>query len=154
MAASRHAILTSCRAKAEIVADDEKELGNRALLNLGHTFGHALEAKSGYGDSLLHGEAVAIGMGMAFDLSVRLGVCPESDRDRILKHFKEIGMPTTIPRGLRGPADELINLMGQDKKVLSGEITFILARGIGQAFITRDVNRDDLGAVLDGYLDA
>ncbi len=158
--ACRHAILESCRAKAEIVAADEKEHAERALLNLGHTFAHALEAKCGYGDSLLHGEAVAIGLGMAFDLSVRMGLCPESDRDRALKHFNDVGLPTAIPEGLQGPAGEkwsvdgLIDLMGQDKKVQSGEITFILLRGIGQAFITRDVNRDDLGAVLDGYLDA
>ncbi|MEE8351351.1 MAG: 3-dehydroquinate synthase [Rhodospirillales bacterium] len=152
--ATRYAILESCRAKAAIVAEDEKEHGQRALLNLGHTFGHALEAQVGYGDNLLHGEAVAIGTMMAFDLSVRMRLCPEADRDRVLEHFKDIGLPVGLERlaDKDWSSDGLISLMGQDKKVQSGEMTFILMRTISQAFITRDVPEDDLAAVLDGYL--
>jgi len=148
------AILRSCRAKAALVTEDEKEHGRRALLNLGHTFGHALETQVGYGDDLLHGEAVAIGTCMAFDLSVHLGLCPEADRDRVLEHFKDVGLPVGL-QGLTNKswsADELISLMGQDKKVQSGEMTLILMRAIGQTFITRDVDMNDLAAILDGYL--
>ena len=152
--ALRHAVMTSCKAKAAIVAADETEQGSRALLNLGHTFGHALEAKTGYGETLNHGEAVAIGLSLAFDLSVRMGLCPPEDRDLVRRHLEAAGLPV----GLRGladdgwSADDLIGLMGQDKKVRGGKLTFVLARGIGDAFITADVNLKDVAAVLDDHL--
>lgn len=150
-----HAIATSCRAKAKIVSADEKESGVRALLNLGHTFGHALEAELGYGDGLLHGEAVAIGMALAFDLSVRLGLCPAADASRVKAHMSNIGLPVSPPKmGVRGKItpDALIAHMALDKKVQDGAITFILARGIGDAFVTTDVPvallKDTLAAAL------
>jgi len=152
--AVRHAVLTSCKAKAAIVAADETEQGSRALLNLGHTFGHALEAKTGYGGGLNHGEAIAIGLSLAFDLSVRMGLCPPEDRDRVRAHLGAVGLPVGL-KGLAGgdwSADELIGLMGQDKKVRAGRLTFVLARGIGEAFVTSDVNRDDVAAVLNDHL--
>ena len=139
--ARRHAVLTACTAKAAIVADDERELGRRALLNLGHTFGHALEGEVGYGGGLLHGEAVAIGMVLAFDLSVRLGLCPAEDAARVRRHLAAVGLPTgleTLPEGARDP-DTLLRHMAHDKKVQDGRITFILQRGIGQAFLAREV---------------
>ncbi|MCH7936735.1 MAG: 3-dehydroquinate synthase [Proteobacteria bacterium] len=150
-----HAVLTSCRAKASIVKADETEKGSRALLNLGHTFGHALEAQTGYSDALHHGEAVAIGLGLAFDLSVRMGLCPGQDRDRLKSHLAAVGLPV----GLGGLADGgwsaagLIDLMGRDKKVRSGAMTFVLLRGIGQAFITQDVDLGLLAEVLKEALD-
>ena len=150
-----YAVLTSCRAKASIVEADETEKGSRALLNLGHTFGHALEAQTGYSDALHHGEAVAIGLGLAFDLSVRMGLCPGQDRDRLRSHLAAVGLPV----GLGGLADGgwsaagLIDLMGQDKKVRSGAMTFVLLRGIGQAFITQDVHLGLLSEVLEQALD-
>ena len=153
----RHAILESCRAKATIVAEDEKEQGRRALLNLGHTFGHALEAEAGYGDALLHGEGVAIGMVMAFDLSMRMGLCPAEDAARVRRHFAAVGLPAGIAANLRGDgwtADRLLDHMGKDKKISGGRMTFILVRGIGKAFITRDVALDDVRAVLDAALAA
>ena len=139
--ARRHAVLTSCRAKAEVVAADEREAGRRALLNLGHTFGHALEAGCGYGGALLHGEAVAIGMVMAFDLSVRLGLCPAGDAVRVRRHLAAVGLPTGLER-LDNAAldpDTLLGHMAQDKKAQDGKITFVLLRGIGQAFLASDV---------------
>jgi 3-dehydroquinate synthase len=152
--ACRHAVLTSCRAKAAIVAEDEREEGPRALLNLGHTFAHALEAQTGYGDDLVHGEAVAIGLGLAFDLSVRMGLCPAEDRDRVVAHLKAMGLPV----GLQGLADEtwsaagLMELMAKDKKVRAGSSVFILVRDIGKAFVSRDVDPADLSAVLEDHL--
>jgi len=138
----RQAIVTSCEAKARIVAADEKETGERALLNLGHTFGHALEAEMGYGGELLHGEAVAMGMIMAFDLSARLGLAPPADVARIRAHFKHIGLavdpPRQGPHGAVTPA-RLMSHMTQDKKMKDGALTFVLARGIGHAFLTSDV---------------
>ena len=138
-----HAIATSCRAKARIVAADEREAGQRALLNLGHTFGHALEAACGYADILLHGEAVAIGMVLAFRLSARLGLCAGDDADRIERHLAAVGLPTS-PKAIdrRFDAADLIDRMHQDKKVTDGRITFVLARGIGQAFLTDAVTLD------------
>jgi 3-dehydroquinate synthase len=138
----RTAIVTSCEAKARIVAADEKESGERALLNLGHTFGHAFEAEIGYGGELLHGEAVAIGMILAFALSARLGLAPSADAERIRSHFAEVGLPTEPPkRGPRGPVTPaaLMAHMTQDKKMKDGKLTFVLARGIGKAFLTHDV---------------
>ena len=148
VAARTHAIVKSCEAKAAIVAKDERESNVRALLNLGHTFGHALEAATGFSGRLVHGEGVAIGMALAFDLSVKLGLCPGQDAVRVRRHLERAGLPNKLA-DIKGPlpdADGLIALMGQDKKVLDGKLTFILVRGIGDAFITRDV---DLQALRD-----
>ena len=141
-AARREAVTVSCRAKADIVGVDERESGDRALLNLGHTFGHALEAATGFGPRLLHGEAVSIGMVLAFDLSVRLGLCPAADAARARAHLTAVGLPvspTDIP-GVEWDVDELIGHMAKDKKVQDGRITFILVRRIGDAFTRRDVD--------------
>jgi 3-dehydroquinate synthase len=136
-----HAVVTSCAAKAAIVAADEREAGRRALLNLGHTFGHALEAVAGYGDDLLHGEAVAVGMVLALELSTRLGVCPREDRDRLRGHLRAAGLPTVVSDLPRRDwsAAALLDRMKHDKKVRSNTLTFVLARGIGEAFVSRDV---------------
>lgn len=148
--ARTEAVRRSCRAKAEIVAQDEREGGIRALLNLGHTFGHALEAEAGYGGSLLHGEAVAIGMVQAFNLSAKLEYCSPADAARASAHLTAVGLATT-PRqaGMNhAEADKLLHHMYQDKKVQDGKLTFILARGIGDAFITRDIEAADVLALL------
>ena len=136
-----HAVAHSCRMKADIVARDERETGDRALLNLGHTFGHALEAATGFSNRLVHGEGVAVGMALAFRLSVNLGLAPGQDADRFIRHLKAIGLPAAIADipGPRASADELIGHMAHDKKVSDGKLTFILLRGLGQAFVTRDV---------------
>ncbi|MEQ8666083.1 MAG: 3-dehydroquinate synthase [Rhodospirillales bacterium] len=137
----RHAILESCRAKARIVGEDEKETGKRALLNLGHTFGHALEAEAGYDGRLLHGEAVGIGMVMAFRLSALLGHCDQGDADRVATHLRSVGVPADLS-GLdtaNWTAARLLDHMRIDKKVQDGRLTFILARAIGEAFISSDV---------------
>jgi 3-dehydroquinate synthase len=149
-AAMRHAVVESCRAKAAVVAADERETGERALLNFGHTFGHALEAETGFGAALLHGEAVAIGMALAFDLSVRLGFCPLADATRARHHLALAKLPTDIPRpnGRRFSADALITHMRKDKKVSGGRITLILARGVGEAFITSEVPESEIQAFL------
>ena len=141
VAALTQAIETSVKAKAAIVARDEHETGDRALLNLGHTFGHALEAWTGYSDRLLHGEGVAIGMCQAFRFSEERGLCPKGTAKRVEQHLRDVGLPTRvgdIPGG-KADADELLRLMGQDKKVRQGRLTFILARAVGEAFITREV---------------
>lgn len=150
VAARTHAIVKSCEAKAHIVAMDERESNVRALLNLGHTFGHALEAATGFSDRLVHGEGVAVGMALAFDLSVRLGLCPGQDALRLRRHLERAGLPNKLADvpGTLPDADGLIALMGQDKKVVDGKLTFILARGIGEAFITRDVDAAELRALL------
>jgi 3-dehydroquinate synthase len=127
--------------KAEIVARDETEQGDRALLNLGHTFGHALEAATGYSDRLLHGEAVAIGCALAFELSARLGLCPQEAPSRVAAHFAAMGMKKSLA-DVTGPlpdANGLLALMAQDKKVRDGRVAFVLARDIGEAFVARDV---------------
>lgn len=152
--ARRHAVETSCRAKAAIVEEDELEHGNRALLNLGHTFGHALEAATGYSQTLIHGEGVAIGMVMAFELSVRLGHCPQEDLERVEAHLKSVGLPTRA-KDINAPlpnATDFRALMAQDKKASAGVISFILTRGIGKAFITSDVPEDKLMAFLKEQL--
>jgi 3-dehydroquinate synthase len=143
-------IATSVRGKAEIVARDEKETGDRMLLNLGHTFGHALEAWAGYSDRLLHGEAVAIGICLAFGLSQELGLISGDDVARVEAHFAGAGLPTSIADipGARPQPAELLEIMGQDKKVRDGSPTLILVRGIGKAFITRDV----ASATVQGFL--
>ena len=139
-----HAIEVSCRAKARIVAADETEAGVRALLNLGHTFGHALEAAAGFGDRLLHGEAVAIGMAMAFRYCERIGVCRQGAAERVAAHLASVGLPTGLG-GLGGLAlelpgpDRLLELMRQDKKTRDGRLTLILVRDIGEAFVAQDV---------------
>jgi 3-dehydroquinate synthase len=140
--ARRHAVATSCRAKAATVAADEREEGARALLNFGHTFGHALEAETGFGPELLHGEAVALGMALAFELSARLGICAPEDAARVRRHFTAIGLPTSLPKsaGRRWNAEALLDHMARDKKVRDGKISFILARGIGRAFVAGDVD--------------
>jgi 3-dehydroquinate synthase len=148
-AARRHAVLTSCQAKAAVVAADEREADQRALLNLGHTFGHALEAECGYTGELLHGEAVAIGMVMAFELSSMLGLSPSEDAARVARHLASVGLPTSpaaIGRGF--DASRLVHHMRQDKKVKDGRLTFVLARGIGRAFLSRDVELGQVEALL------
>jgi 3-dehydroquinate synthase len=146
-----HAVETSCRMKADIVARDEREQEVRALLNLGHTFGHALEAAAEFDGRLLHGEAVAIGTALAFRLSVRRGHCPPEVADRVEAHFRAMNLPVDIrdiqPRLTVG-ADELLALMEHDKKAEQGRLVFILVNGIGQAFVARDVLLEDVRAVL------
>jgi 3-dehydroquinate synthetase len=146
------AVRRSVAAKAAIVARDETETGERMLLNLGHTFGHALEAWAGYSDRLLHGEAVAIGMAQAFRMSERMRLAPAGTADEVVRHLGGVGLPTKISdiRGSERPTtDQLVQLMAQDKKVQAGRMTFILARGIGEAFISRDVDAGPLRAFLD-----
>jgi 3-dehydroquinate synthase len=158
--AREHAIATSCRAKAAIVTRDERETGDRALLNLGHTFGHALEAATGFSDRLFHGEGVAIGMVLAAQFSASLGMIPASDAARIERHLAEAGLPTHLhdiagfaQEGL-ADADTLMALMAQDKKVRRGKLTFILLEAIGRAVIAKDVEpspvRDFLAKKLAG----
>ena len=150
IAALTQAIETSVKAKAAIVVRDEHETGDRALLNLGHTFGHALEAWTGYGDRLLHGEGVAIGMCLAFRLSEQLGYCGQGTAERVSGHIKAVGLPTRIGDIAGGKADasELLALMGQDKKVKAGRLGFIMVRGIGQAFVTREIEPETVRAFL------
>ena len=144
------AVRRSCAMKAGIVARDEREQGERALLNLGHTFGHALEAATGYGDRLLHGEGVAIGAALAFELSSRLGLCPQEDPSRLRQHLREMRMKADLSdiEGELPNADGLIALMMQDKKVRDGRIRFVLARGIGAAFVADDVPMEAVRALL------
>jgi 3-dehydroquinate synthase len=144
-AAREHAIATSCRAKAAIVSRDERETGERALLNLGHTFGHALEAATGFSERLFHGEGVAVGMVLAAELSAQLGMIDESDAARIRRHLAEVGLPTHLQdiagfaqEGL-ADADALMALMAQDKKVRRGRLTFILLKAVGRAVVAPDV---------------
>src|SRR6202035_4899129 len=157
-AAREHAIATSCRAKAAIVARDERETGERALLNLGHTFGHALEAATGFSDRLFHGEGVAVGMALAAEFSAQLGMIGEADAARVTHHLAEVGLPTHLQdiagfaqEGLTD-ADALMALMAQDKKVKRGKLTFILLQAVGRAVIAPDVEpslvRDFLKARL------
>src|SRR5207344_526689 len=144
-AAREHAIATSCRAKAAIVARDERETGERALLNLGHTFGHALEAATGFSDRLFHGEGVSVGMVLAAEFSAQLGMISEADAARVERHLASVGLPTRLQdiggfaqEGL-ADADALMTLIAQDKKVKRGRLTFILLEAIGRAVITADV---------------
>jgi 3-dehydroquinate synthase len=150
-AALMRAVATSCRAKAAIVAEDEREeSGRRALLNLGHTFGHALEAYAGYSDRLLHGEAIAIGMRLAFTLSVESGLCPDADAERVERHLGDVGLPTKISDvpGEAPSAERLLQLMNQDKKVKGGKLALVLVRGIGEAFVERDIPMERLRTYL------
>jgi 3-dehydroquinate synthase len=155
MAMRSTAIERSCLAKARIVAADERETADlRALLNLGHTFGHALEAETGFGPDLLHGEAVGAGMAMAFDLSARLGLCPAADAERVRRHLAAVGLPVRL-RAIGGDnrrhweAPRLIDHMRGDKKAEAGRLTFILARGIGKAFVARKVDETILCGLLE-----
>lgn len=153
MALRQQAVAHAVAMKAGIVARDETEQGERALLNLGHTFGHALEAATGYSDRLLHGEGVAIGCALAFDLSARLGLCPQEDPSRVAAHLAAMGMPaclSDVPGDLPDTED-LITLMGQDKKVVDGKLRFILARGIGAAYVTDEVAPQALRQTLEAF---
>ncbi|MFC7498480.1 3-dehydroquinate synthase [Enterovirga sp. GCM10030262] len=147
--ALHHAIATSVAGKARIVAEDERETaGKRALLNLGHTFGHALEAETGFSDRLLHGEAVAAGIVLAFDFSAHKGLCPAGDAERVRAHLAAVGLPTDI-RDLGTGGRRLVGQMMHDKKKEGGRLPFILARGIGRAFLDRKVDLDEVEAFLD-----
>jgi len=155
--AREHAIAVSCRAKAAIVARDERETGDRMLLNLGHTFGHAFEAAAGFSDRLLHGEAVGLGMSLAFEFSARRGLIPKPAADRAIAHLAATGLPTHVRAvpGLNWPGiDSMMDLIAQDKKVKRGRLTFILVRGIGRAFVTRDVDAAEVRAFLAEKLGA
>ena len=149
-AARLYAVTRSVQMKAEIVERDETEEGDRALLNLGHTFCHAFEKATGYSDRLLHGEGVAIGCAMAFELSQRLGLCPQESPSRLRQHLRDMGMKVDLAdiEGELPEAEALLALMGQDKKVIDGQLRFILARGIGAAFVTSDVPRETVLALL------
>jgi len=154
MDARVQAVTRSVQMKADIVQRDETEQGDRALLNLGHTFCHALEAATGYSDRLLHGEGVAIGCGMAFELSARMGLCSQENPSRVCEHIRSMGMKVDL-RDIDGDlpdAEALLALMGQDKKVVAGKLRFILARDIGDAFITSEVPRDKVLGVLKDAL--
>jgi 3-dehydroquinate synthase len=148
------AVRWSCQMKADIVERDETEQGDRALLNLGHTFGHALEAATGYSDRLLHGEGVAVGCALAFEVSSRLGLCSQEDPSRVRAHLKEMGMKTDVSdiTGDLPDADGLMALMGQDKKVTQGTLNYIMARGVGQAYVTSDVDPKVVKSVLKDAL--
>jgi 3-dehydroquinate synthase len=144
------AIAKSCQTKADIVAQDEKEHGARALLNLGHTFAHAYENLTGYSENLLHGEAVGLGIAQAVQLSVLLGICPEADAQALVNHLAKAGLPVSQADIKGGPfkATDLVNAMVQDKKVSQGVMTFILMKAIGEAFITNEVSASQLTAFL------
>jgi len=150
-----HAIAVSCRAKAAIVARDERETGDRQLLNLGHTFGHALEAACGYSDRLLHGEAIAIGMALAFEFSAgRQGLCSRAEASRVIRHLAATGLPTRI-QDIPPPLPsigELMELIAQDKKIKRGMLTFILVRGVGGAFIETGVDAAEVRTFLSEKL--
>ena len=148
--ARRMAVRAAVAAKARIVAADEREAGLRALLNLGHTFGHALEAETGFGPDLLHGEAVAIGMRQAFDFSAKLGLCAPGEAARVAAHLDAAGLPTRLDTQRGFAASALIDHMGHDKKVRDGKLTFILARGIGKAFAASDID----ATALRGFMTA
>ena len=157
-AAREHAIATSCRAKAAIVSRDERETGERALLNLGHTFGHALEAATGFSDRLFHGEGVSVGMVLAAEFSAQLGMIPEADAVRVKHHLAAVGLPTRLQdiagfsqEGLPD-ADALLALMAQDKKVKRGKLTFILLEAVGRAVIAGDVEPSLVRAFLQQKL--
>jgi 3-dehydroquinate synthase len=140
--AREHAIAVACRGKAGVVARDERETGERALLNLGHTFGHAFEAAAGFSTKLLHGEAISLGIACAFEFSAQRGLLPRADAERAVRHLAAVGLPTHINDvpAVQTNADALMALIAQDKKVRRGKLTFILVRGIGQAFVAPDVD--------------
>jgi len=145
------AVRRSCEMKAEIVGEDERETGGRrALLNLGHTFGHALEAETGFGDALLHGEAVAIGCALAFRFSARLGLCSRQDAERAGAAVGAAGLPVRLDELAGGPfsGERLLRHMAQDKKAEGGKLNFILAKGLGQAFVAKDVDAGEVRAFI------
>ncbi|MFH1805118.1 MAG: 3-dehydroquinate synthase [Pseudomonadota bacterium] len=146
----REAIVRSCAAKARIVSQDERESGKRALLNLGHTFGHAFEAECGYGGRLLHGEAVAIGMVIAHDVCAAMGMAPAGDKDRIVRHLQAVGLPVMAKEisGMHWDIDRLIGHMAHDKKVQDGQLVFVMTRGIGKAFTSRAMDVGKMRAAL------
>jgi 3-dehydroquinate synthase len=150
--ARAHAIARSVAAKAAIVAEDERETsGRRALLNLGHTFGHALEAETGFSDRLLHGEGVAAGMALAFGYSVRRGECPGQDAGRVAAHLRSVGLPVSLEdAGVSASGARLVEHMLHDKKMSAGTLPFLLTRGIGQTYLAKDVDLADVAAYLDG----
>ena len=152
-AALAHAIATAVAGKAAVVAADERETkGRRALLNLGHTFGHALEAETGFSDGLFHGEAVAAGIMLAFDFSVARGLCPAVDANRVSEHLSATGLPTTLAAAnAKVAGTALVAHMLHDKKREGGTLPFILARGIGEAFVDKSVALDDVAAFLDRH---
>ena len=145
-----YAVLKSVQAKAEIVRRDERETGDRMLLNLGHTFGHAFEAAAGFSDRLLHGEAIGLGMALAFEFSARRGLLPKADAERVIRHLAAVGLPTHINdvAGGKFSLETLMDLIAQDKKVKRGALTFILVRGIGASFVARDVDAAEVRAFL------
>lgn len=145
-----HMVAHACRMKAAIVAKDEREGGIRALLNLGHTFGHALETATGFSDRLKHGEGVAVGMALAFKLAGRLGICPPQDGERFIRHLQAAGLPVRIGDipGKRPGLQELLDYMHHDKKVKNGKVNFVLPRAIGDTIVTDHVPPDILSAVL------
>jgi 3-dehydroquinate synthetase len=152
--AREHAIAVSCRAKSAIVGRDERETGERALLNLGHTFGHALEAACGFSDRLLHGEAIAAGMALAFAFSARRGLLPAAEAERAIGHLAQVGLPARL-KDIPGPSpsvDQLMELIAQDKKVKRGMLTFILVRGIGAAFVEAGVDQSEVRGFLSEKL--
>jgi 3-dehydroquinate synthase len=154
--ALEEAVAISCQAKAEVVAADETETGARALLNLGHTFGHALEAATGYDSArLVHGEGVAIGMVLAHEFSNRLNLCDADTVGVVRSHLAEAGLPTTMSQieGSLPPAADLLGFITQDKKVKRGRLTFILTRGLGQSYVADDVPPDEVLAFLSGKLE-
>jgi 3-dehydroquinate synthase len=153
--AREHAVAVCCRAKAAIVAHDERETGDRALLNLGHTFGHALEAACGFSDRLLHGEAIAIGMALAFEFSARRqGLVSKPKAARAIRHLADVGLPTRIQDipGELPSVDQVMDLIAQDKKVKRGMLTFILVRGIGAAFVEASVDVREIRTFLSEKL--
>ncbi|OUR77675.1 3-dehydroquinate synthase [Alphaproteobacteria bacterium 46_93_T64] len=153
IAARIRAVETSVTAKARIVAEDEKEQGVRALLNLGHTFGHALEAETKYGPHLVHGEGVAVGMLMAMELSAKSGLMDGQDCVRVAAHYDRVGMMQSLPiiEGVKWLPATLLKHMHQDKKVDQGKLTFILMKAIGEAFVTQDVEQQDILTMLDQF---
>ncbi len=149
-----YAVLKSVQAKAAIVARDERETGDRMLLNLGHTFGHAFEAAAGFSDRLLHGEAIGLGMALAFEFSARRGLIPQAEAARAIAHLAATGLPTHVKAvpGDWPSVDAMMDLISQDKKVRRGRLTFILVRGIGKAFIENNVDASDVRAFLNEKL--
>ncbi|ONF95781.1 3-dehydroquinate synthase [Sphingomonas jeddahensis] len=149
-AAREYAIAHAVAAKARIVGEDEFETtGKRALLNLGHTFGHALEAEAGFSDRLLHGEAVAAGCALAFGYSAAHGLCTAEDAVRVSAHWQKVGLPDSLSAaGIDAPAERLVDHMRHDKKASGGQIPFLLARGIGQTYLDKQVSLDDVAAFL------
>lgn len=150
-----HAVQESIKTKAQIVETDEREAAQRALLNFGHTFGHALETVCNFDQRLLHGEAIAIGMMMAFDLSVRMGACAPEALVRVEKHLQDIGLPTSasfVEPPIKSDPDHIIDIMRRDKKAMPGRMVFVLAGGIGQAYVSAEVPEDTVRAVLKDSL--